>query len=66
MTNLGMFSENFNEPYHNSFIAEDLNKIFFDAGFKPGPTTPIIASSSKVMSWVKPTLEDSDFIVNWQ
>ena len=65
-TNLGIFADRYNEPYYNSFIAEDLNKIFFDAGFKPGPTTPIIACSSKVMSWVKPTSEDSDFMVKWE
>ena len=43
-----------NEPYYLTFIEEDLNEIFFEAGFKPGPTTKIVANSSKVLSWVKP------------
>jgi len=55
----GAFGDSYNEPYYNSFIEEDLNEIFFDAGFKPGPTTPIIAQSSKVMSWVKPDADEN-------
>lgn len=62
-TNLGVFADRYNEPYYNSFIEEDLNEIFFEAGFKPGPTTPIIACSSKAMSWVKPTLEETQHTV---
>ena len=38
----------------HSYFKEDLNQIFFDAGFEPGPTTRIVAYSSKTMSWVKP------------
>lgn len=55
----GAFGDSYNEPYYNSFIEEDLNEIFFDAGFKPGPTTPIIAQSSKVMSWVMPDADEN-------
>ena len=40
----------------------DLNELFFEAGFLPGPTTPIIASTTKVQSWVKPTTETEDEI----
>ena len=47
-----------NEPYYLTFIEEDLNQIFFDAGFKPGPTTRIVANQSKAMSWVKPDEND--------
>lgn len=47
-----------------SYQTEDLNDIFFEAGFKPGPTSPIIAASSKVMSWVKPTDNDSPEEIN--
>lgn len=57
--NIGVFSGRFNEPYYLTFIEEDLNQIFFDAGFKPGPTTKIVANSSKAMSWVKPEANDS-------
>jgi len=56
--NIGVFSDRFNEPYYLSYIEEDLNQLFFDAGFKPGPTSRIVANSSKAMSWVKP--EDSE------
>lgn len=44
----------YNEDFLASYEADDLNEIFFAAGFKPGPTSPIIAAQSKVMSWVKP------------
>ena len=36
------------QPVQSDFVTEDLNKLFFDAGFMPGPTTPIIASATKV------------------
>ena len=62
-TNLGIFADRYNEPYYKDFIVDDLNAIFFEAGFKPGPTSPIIAASSKVMSWVKPTEEDTPEMV---
>ena len=41
------------------YSEEDLNEMFFEAGFKPGPTTPIIARSSKIMSWIKPNENES-------
>ena len=49
-----LFTEKYNEELYASYKAEDLNEMFFAAGFKPGPTSPIIAAQSKVMSWVKP------------
>ena len=61
--NLGIFADRYNEPYYKDFIADDLNEIFFEAGFKPGPTSPIIACSSKAMSWVKPGPEDTPEMV---
>lgn len=57
------FGERYNEPYYDSYIQEDLNQIFFDAGFKPGPTTPILANSSKAMSWIKPIATDNFYDV---
>lgn len=56
---LDLITEKYNEEMLASYQTEDLNQIFFDAGFKPGPTYPIIAASSKVMSWVKPTEDES-------
>ena len=43
------------QPVQEDFATEDLNKLFFEAGFMPGPTTPIIASTTKVQSWIKPS-----------
>lgn len=57
--NIGIFSGRFNEPYYLTYIEDDLNEIFFNAGFKPGPTTRIVANSSKAMSWIKPEADDS-------
>lgn len=54
---LDLITDRYNEELLASYQTEDLNQIFFEAGFKPGPTSPIIAASSKVMSWIKP-LED--------
>lgn len=51
---LDLITEKYNEELYASYKTEDLNEIFFAAGFKPGPTSPIIAAQSKVMSWVKP------------
>lgn len=62
-TSLGIFAEKYNEPYYVDFINDNLNSLFFDAGFKPGPTSPIIASSSKVMSWIKPSEDDTPEII---
>lgn len=44
----------FNSDFYASYQTDDLNEILFAAGFKPGPTSPIIAAQSKIMSWVKP------------
>lgn len=49
-----LLTERYNEEWYQSYQNEDLNEIFFAAGFKPGPTSPIIAAQSKVISWVKP------------
>ena len=56
---LDLITDKYNEEMLASYQTEDLNQIFFDAGFKPGPTSPIIAASSKVMSWVKPLENES-------
>lgn len=51
---LSNFPKRYHEPYYNSYIEEDINAIFLEAGFEPGPCDPIIANRSKVLSWVKP------------
>jgi len=56
---LDLITEKYNDEMLASYQTDDLNEIFFEAGFKPGPTSPIIAASSKVMSWVKPTEDES-------
>ena len=56
---LETFGHDFNVPHFESYLTEDLNQLFFAAGFKPGPTAPIIACSSKVLSWVKPDESES-------
>lgn len=37
-----------NDVVEADFTREDLNEAFFDAGFKPGPTTPILANSMTI------------------
>lgn len=56
---LDLITDKYNQEMFASYQTEDLNKIFFDVGFKPGPTSPIIAASGKVMSWVKPLSDES-------
>lgn len=56
---LDQFGEEYNLPHFKSYLDTDLNQLFFDAGFKPGLTSPIIACQSKVLSWVKP-MNDED------
>lgn len=51
---LDLITDKYDVKLLESYQSEDLNQIFFDAGFKPGPTSPIVASQSKIMSWVKP------------
>jgi len=53
------FTGRYNEPHYDSYIDEDLFTMFFEAGFKPGPTTQIIAQGSKALSFVKPLPTDS-------
>ena len=55
---LDHFGEEYNLPHFKSYLDTDLNQLFFDAGFMPGLTSPIIACQSKVLSWVKPTATD--------
>ncbi len=48
---IGKFSD-FNEPYYQTFIAEDLGKMFMDCGLECDEK--LLASSSKVLSFRKP------------
>ena len=51
---LEIFPKRYHEPFYMNYIEDDINAIFIEAGFEPGPCDPIIANRSKVMSWVKP------------
>lgn len=51
---LEIFPKRYHEPYYMNYLEDDINAIFIEAGFEPGPCEPIIANRSKVMSWVKP------------
>jgi ubiquinone/menaquinone biosynthesis C-methylase UbiE len=44
---LGIFSSKYHEPFYNSYIEDDINAIFLEAGFVKG-CEPIIANRSKV------------------
>ena len=48
---LGKFSD-FNEPYYQTYIAENLGKIFMDCGLTCDEK--LLASSTKVLSFRKP------------
>jgi len=48
------FPDSYHEPFFMSYVEEDLNAIFEEAGFEKGPIDPFLASRSKVMCWVKP------------
>ena len=48
---LGRFAD-FNEPYYQTYIAEDLGKLFRDCGLECDEK--LLASSSKVLSFRKP------------
>ncbi len=50
-SSIGRFSD-FNEPYYQTFIAEDLGKLFMDVGLECDEK--LQASSSKVLSFRKP------------
>lgn len=51
---LSLFPKRFHEPFYNDYVKNDVNKLFLEAGFLPGPVEPIISNRSKILCWIKP------------